>query len=141
MTARAFRNNNPGNINAGEQWQGLMPRSQMTPEQAAEDRFAVFAAPKWGFRALAIVLKNYEVKYGLDTVRKVISRWAPPSENNTDAYVQAVASALGKGPDDHIDLHDPKTLEALAKAIAIHESGGWLFADTDLVAGVAMAEL
>lgn len=140
MTIRAVRNCNPGNIDAGDHWQGLLPRAQMTPEQAAEPRFAVFAAPKWGFRALAILLLNYVRVHHLNTIRQIISRWAPNSENNTGAYVSAVVNAVGIGPDTPLDFTKADLLAAVAKAIATHECGGWMFSDADLNAGVALAE-
>lgn len=140
MTVRAVRNNNPGNLNAGAAWQGLMARADMTPEQAAEPRFAVFKSPIWGFRAMGVILLNYEKLHGLNTVRGYIGRWAPPGENNTDAYVKAVCHDCAVGADDHFDLKVQINLERLTKAIAIHEAGAWLFQDADLHAGVALAE-
>jgi hypothetical protein len=139
-SSRAQRNANPGNIDAHDAWQGLLPRAQMTPEQAAEPRFAVFAAPKWGFRAMAIILLNYVRVHHLKTVREIISRWAPSVENPTEGYVKAVSGRLGVGPDTPLDFTKPDLLAALVKAIAIHESGLWLFSDADLKAGVALAE-
>lgn len=140
MTIRAVRNNNPGNINGGDHWQGLLPRAQMTPEQAAEDRFAVFGAPRWGFRALAVIILNYMRVHHLNTVRGIITRWAPPGENDTDAYVAAVSKAVAVGPDTPLDFTKPDLLAAVCKAIATHECGGWFFAPADLAAGVHMAE-
>lgn len=137
---RAQRNSNPGNVERGDHWQGLLPRNQMTPEQAAETRFAVFAAPKWGFRALGILILNYSRVHHLNTIRQIISRWAPNSENNTDAYVAAVARDIKTDPDTSLDFTKPDLLAAVAKAIATHECGSWLFSDTDLRAGIAMAE-
>lgn len=138
-TVRAVRNSNPGNIDAGEPWQGLMPVAQMTPEQAAEKRFAVFESPKWGFRALGIILLNYVRLHGLTTVRQIIGRWAPSVENDTGSYVAAVAKGVGVGPDTPLDFSKPDLLAALAKAIAIHEAGGWFFTDADLDAGIQLA--
>lgn len=111
----------------------------MTADQAAEHRFAVFAAPKWGFRALATVLLNYEHLHGLNTIRQIIGRWAPPNENNTIAYVKAVCDGVGADPNTPLDLHDPATLQKLAKAISIHEAGSWMFKQEDLIAGVKLA--
>jgi hypothetical protein len=111
----------------------------MTPAQLSEHRFAVFVSPKWGFRALATVLLNYSHLHGLNTVRGIISRWAPSSENNTAAYVEDVARDLGVGADATLEMHNPIVLEKLAKAISTHECGGWHFAEADLEAGVALA--
>lgn len=140
MSIRALRNNNPGNLNAGEAWQGLMPREKMNADQLAETRFAVFIDAPHGFRAMGIVLLNYERIHGLHTVRQYISRWAPPVENKTDAYVAAVAHDCGTGPDDPFDLKGQANLERIAKAIATHEVGFWAFQDADLHAGISMSE-
>lgn len=138
---RALRNNNPGNIDAGDHWQGLLPRAQMSPEQSAEPRFAVFAAPKWGFRALGILILNYARVHHLTTVRQIIGRWAPNSENNTEAYVLAVAHSVNVSADTPLDFTKPDLLMAVAKAIATHECGSWLFNEGDLRAGIYMAEV
>lgn len=138
---RAQRNNNPGNIDAHDAWQGLLPRAKMTPEQAAETRFAVFAAPKWGFRALGILILNYFRVHHLCTVRQIIGRWAPSVENDTGSYISAVAASVGVGPDTPMDFTKPDLLAAIAKAIAIHECGGWMFSEVDLSAGISMAEV
>lgn len=137
---RAVRNNNPGNLDAGDHWQGLMPRSQMSAAQMLESRFAVFASPRWGFRALGIILRNYERLYADNTVREIISRWAPAKENDTAAYIRAVCDAIGREPDAIVDVHDPAMLKGLARAIACHESGGWFFQNAELDAGIDMAE-
>jgi hypothetical protein len=140
MTSRAVRNNNPGNLVSGQPWQGLLPPAQMTAEQRAETRFAVFASPKWGFRALAVTLRNYRRRYGIDTVRGIVARFAPPAENDTESYIRGVSGALGVAPDAPLDLGDAGRLAALAKAIAVHESGGWLFRNEDWHAGIRLAE-
>lgn len=140
MATRAVRNNNPGNLNAGDHWQGLLPRDQMMPEQQAETRFAVFKSPKWGFRALGVIIRNYYRLHGLDTVRTIIGRWAPPGENDTGAYVRDVCQSVGTDPDVRLDLSDRNILAKVARAIAVHESGGWFFSATDLQVGISMAE-
>jgi len=140
MTVRARRNCNPGNIVAGDHWQGLMPRDQMTPEQLAEPRFAVFAADKWGFRAMGIILLNYVRLHHLTTVNQIIGRWAPPNENDTDAYAVHVSQLVHIGINTPADFTKPDLLAALTKAISIHECGDWLFQDADLKAGIALAE-
>lgn len=137
--ARAFHNNNPGNIERGAKWQGLCPPEEMTKEQADESRFAVFQSPKWGFRAMAVTLIAYQDKYKINTIRKVISRWAPPTENDTPAYIAHVFRLTGFGIDDALDLHTYESLAPLTKAIATHESGKWVFNDRDLDAGLRMA--
>lgn len=140
MTVRALRNSNPGNLEAGPHWQGLMPLNKMSQEQRAEHRFAVFLSPVWGFRALAMLLLNYQDIYRLRTVRAWIARFAPTTENDTAAYVKDVCARMGVGPDDDIDLRATRMLPLACKAISTHECGGWLFLDSDLNNGVALAE-
>lgn len=109
---RGIRNNNPGNIRRGQDWQG---------EAAGTDpSFEVFTAPEYGIRAMARILRNY-VAGGHDTVRKIISRWAPPTENNTAAYVATVAAGLGLDPDAPVNL--ARDLPGLVAAIIRHENG------------------
>lgn len=136
---RAARNRNPGNIETGEPWRGLAGIKDMTADQRGEHRFCVFIAPEWGFRALAIIIRNYRDRYGLLSVRDIISRYAPSNENDTAAYVKHVCDAMGVEPDKALDLDDALTLEDLCRAIAVHESGGWFFKTPDLEKGVAMA--
>ena len=112
---RGLRNNNPGNLRHGSKWQGLA-REQTDPA------FCQFTEMRFGCRALIKVLQTYVIKYNLKTVRTIISRWAPPNENNTEAYIHSVASALGVN--DNEELHFESYLYIrLAKAIARHENG------------------
>jgi len=72
---------------------------------------------------MAKILVNYKKKHGVDTIREVIARWAPPSENDTESYVEHVANQVGFGPDDKIDLENPLLLNRLILAISRHENG------------------
>lgn len=139
MTLRAVRNNNPGNIRVGQNWQGEMLLAKKTPEQAAEKEFEVFATPADGFRAMAIIFHNYVKKHGITTLRGAISRWAPSSENNTGAYLNAVVNMTRFGPDAAYPFTSPAAMQELCHAVAFHESGGWFFKSADLVAGVNAA--
>lgn len=113
---RGIRNNNPGNIRkSGDAWQGL---ADVQPDSA----FFTFKDPVFGIRALAKILRNYRDLYGLTTVTGIISRWAPPNENNTQAYAQAVASAMGVAPSEPLAF-DAGQLRALVAAIIHHENG------------------
>lgn len=118
-----IRNNNPGNIEWGSPWQGLKPKT------AKSGRFAEFESPAWGIRAIAVLLITYfdkrKARDGskIDTIREVIERWAPPSENNTGSYARAVAELLGVTPESKIDMHDYATLRAIVCGIIRHENG------------------
>lgn len=134
MTSRGLRNNNPGNIDRNEtKWQG------MAADQSTDPRFVVFTAPQYGIRAMAKVLMTYQQRYGCDTIRKIINRWAPPSENNTGAYVASVAASCGVGPDDVIDVDSVAIMLPLVKAIIVHENGENPYADSLVTEGLRMA--
>jgi hypothetical protein len=140
MTVAAVRNNNPGNIRIGQGWQGLMPRAQMNADQAAETRFCVFLSPEWGFRAMAEIFHTYYRQDGVRTLEQLITRWAPPSENDTGAYIAAVSKEISLAADTPLDFTKSDLMAAICKAIAVHECGGWFFTPADLASGVQLAE-
>lgn len=104
--ANGAPSNNPGN---------LRPQGSSTGFQA-------FATPEAGLAALDNNLKAYGDK-GINTISGVVSRWAPPTENNTQAYIADVSKRLGVSPDQPIDLKNPIVRQALSTAITIHENG------------------
>lgn len=118
QTPRGIRNNNPGNIRWGDDWKGLVPKDQRTDKS-----FCQFTTPEYGIRAMIIILRNYQRKYGLNTVSGFIKRWAPPNENNTQAYINSVALATGVTPDQRIDTSDSRFMIKLLQAIIKHENG------------------
>ena len=131
---RGLRNFNPGNIDRdGTPWQG------MAEDQSSDPRFIVFKSAPFGIRALARVLITYQDKHGLSTVRKIINRWAPPVENNTEAYVQSVAAALGVAANDIINVHDFDVMKPLVKAIIKHENGVQPYPDSVINYGLSLA--
>lgn len=113
---RGIRNKNPGNIRKGAKWLGLAA-------EQPDKEFCTFTEAIYGIRALMKLLQNYSRMYHLDTVREIISRWAPPNENNTVAYIQMVAKHLKVNPDSPLDLTEKHTLVKLAQAITRHENG------------------
>lgn len=133
MTPRGIRNNNPGNIRRSpDAWLGLAA-------EQTDPKFFRFNAPLFGIRALAVILRNYQRKHGLKTIREVIGRWAPSSENDTEAYVTAVARATGLAADAALDLEDPATLAALVEAVIEHENGEQPYSDALIEQAVASA--
>ncbi len=130
---RGERWNNPGNIDKTAQiWQGQV-------QDAREPRFCVFDTPENGIRALAKVLLTYYRKHGLNTVAKIINRWAPPVENVTDAYVNHVAQMVGVGEDAVINVEDPDILEPLVRGIILHENGRCVYDDVVIVKAIESA--
>lgn len=112
------RNQNPGNIeySPSVKWQGLA-------DPPSDGRFCRFVSPVYGIRAIARVLITYQDKHGINTVREAINRWAPPTENNTRAYVEHVADLCGVKPGETVDLHSYAILRPMVEAIIHHENG------------------
>lgn len=134
---RGVRNNNPGNIDRTKAvWQG---EDRSAEALRREPRFCVFETPQAGFRALAKTLLTYQNKHGLRTVREIINRWAPPVENNTEAYITQVAREVGVGSREIVSLSKQVPLQRLVTAIARHENGGLFWDEAVIEAGVRQA--
>lgn len=122
---RGLRNFNPGNIRRSRTlWQG-------EAAEQTDSAFVTFQAPEWGLRAIAKILLTYQ-RNGLDTVAKMIGRWAPANENDTGAYVASVAQFVGVDPDAPIDLTNPGLMASMIKAIVRHENGQQPFTDAQV---------
>lgn len=129
---RGVRNNNPGNImKGGDNWQGEV--------QGNDPRYATFETPEAGIRAMGKTLLTYQDKHGLNTVEGIIARWAPATENNTDAYVATVAKAMGVKPNEALNLRDADTLNNLTRAIIRVENGEQPYSDEQITRGLAAA--
>lgn len=112
---RGLRNNNPGNIRKSHnRWKGKIDGS--------DPAFETFVDMAHGYRALMVNLRTYMQRDGLNTIEKIISKWAPPCENNTRGYIARVSKATGIPADKEL----PPTrniLTALAAAISEVENG------------------
>lgn len=126
---RGLRNNNPGNIRLGEHWQG------MTPTQT-DSAFVQFESPEYGVRAMARILYSYQ-RRGLLSVRDIISTWAPPNENNTDAYIADVAHSMNVAADQELNFNTQ--LPTLIAAIIKHENGIQPYSMATIEQGIALA--
>ncbi|MFV0627299.1 MAG: structural protein [Alphaproteobacteria bacterium] len=127
---RGIRNNNPGNIRYnGIAWKGL----ETPPTDGA---FCIFTHPEFGLRALAKLLRNYNRYYGIRTIKSIINRFAPDTENNTTAYIQSVCKATGFTDCQQLDLESEKVLLPLIKAIIKHENGQQPYSDQQILEGI-----
>lgn len=112
---RGLRNNNPGNMRP------------VSKAQANDGAFTIFPNREAGWGALGKQLKGY-ANAGLENVASIISKFAPASENNTQAYINAVVSSMSKrlGADvsshSRLDLSDARVLKALMQSITEHEN-------------------
>lgn len=113
---RGLRNNNPGNIRRNSDvFQG---------EKTSSDReFKQFKSMAYGYRAIFKILSNYYRNYKLDTIRKMIGRWAPENENNTEAYVKAVSDYAGISADDPIYVNDREQMIRIVAGMSKVENG------------------
>lgn len=125
---RGIRNNNPGNIRHGDNWQGMADIQR-------DKSFVTFIQPEYGIRAMTKILHSYK-RRGVDTVAEIITTWAPPVENDTISYINHVAHKLGVNPDKPIEQSDYPELIA---AIIHHENGVQPYSHSVISAGVAMA--
>lgn len=114
MATRGVRNSNPGNLRKSkDQWEGAI---------GDDGEFVIFDSPESGVRALGKNLLSYG-RQGYDSIEKIINRWAPPNENDTQSYINSVVAATGIPATQSLDLSDPDTLSSLAQAIGFHETG------------------
>ncbi|MCC7224965.1 MAG: hypothetical protein IT273_14655 [Chitinophagales bacterium] len=123
---RGMRNNNPGNIRIGtSDWIGKIPIVQNT-----DGEFEQFEYYKYGVRALMVLLRTY-INQGHDTIHKIISKYAPSSENNTNAYINSVVYSTGFSA--HLKIKFMSShIFPIVKAIGKHENGQDAITDEDL---------
>lgn len=112
---RGIRNNNPGNLNYAGQ-------AGATKEGGPGGRFAVFGSAQAGLNALANQLDLYRQR-GINSVSSIIGKYAPASENNTQAYIASLSKSLGVGAGDKLDLTNPAVMAKMMDAIIRVENG------------------
>lgn len=133
MSIRGLRNNNPMNIREGNDWMGERAQDN-------DPEFEEFESPEWGIRAGAKLILNYREFYGASSVMEIITRFAPPNENNTTSYISAVSKDLNIAPDWKIDVFDYDVLLPLVKAIIKHENGFIPYSDDLIGRGIALID-
>ena len=133
---RGIRNNNPLNIrHSADRWQGARIM-QTDPD------YVQYKDIKWGFRAAWKILDTYCLTFKKEgkayNVKNIIGRWAPPTENDTDAYVRAVVKLSGLGgnenmprPKHYWNFEEVDKLVRLIRAMVCVENGiKWEKVDT-----------
>lgn len=87
--------------------------------------FQKFATPEAGIAANAANLRAYQKAGWGNTLRDIISHWAPPGDHNDTARLVREASERTKyGPDQNINLGDTDTLVKVLRAIVQQEGYG-----------------
>lgn len=113
---RGIRNNNPLNIRIGNTWLGEVPNP-------TDSDFEQFVHVKYGLRAGFCILRRYIRRYKRNTVRKIVTAWAPSSENNTERYIELVCKFGCIDADEEIHYEDSLTMCSLVQAMARVEVG------------------
>ena len=115
--SRGLRNNNPGNIRIGSfKYKGEKAKS-------SDSAFRQFESVEWGYRAMFVLLHTYATKHNCRTLREMINRYAPPTENFTDGYIRCVTNATHLSADEPISTTDGATMTAIVAAMSAVENG------------------
>lgn len=115
--ARGLRNNNPLNIRINDD----LFRGEIRPSR--DKSFKQFETVTYGYRAGFKILRNYHTKYALNTIRKMISRWAPTNENHTENYIRVVAEKSGIPADEPIYPENREIMIRIVAAMSYVENG------------------
>ena len=115
--SRGLRNCNPGNIRQS--------RSNFKGEvrPSRDSAFKQFESMAYGYRAMFVLLNSYHKRYGLTTIREMISRWAPPTENFTEGYIRFVAERSGIAADVEVDSRSERDMVPIVAAMSEIENG------------------
>lgn len=121
MEPRGIRNNNPLNIRKGNKWKGERP-------EQTDKAFEEFISMEYGIRAGFIILRKYITGYNglsqkFNTIEKIVRRWAPPTENATQKYIDFVAKDMGISPRLTISFRNRAQMIALVDAMIFVECG------------------
>ena len=82
---------------------------------------------EYGIRAAFCILRTYRTKYQTVCIEDIITRWAPPTENDTRKYISDLCRLTGFGGKERLTEKDwPK----LVKQMALLESGMKLSEET-----------
>ena len=115
MKTLGERNNNPLNIRKvpGTHWKGELPSIQGGDGGGS---FVRFETIEFGLRAAFVLLRTYSTKYHANCIRDIISRWAPPSENDTEQYIKNVCNWTGFGGLQKLTESDwPSLVQAMGR--------------------------
>lgn len=115
--SRGLRNCNPGNIRQSRS------RFQGEVRPSRDSAFKQFESMAYGYRAMFVLLDTYRTRYGLSTIREMISRWAPPTENFTEGYIRFVAERTGISADAQVDSRSERDMVPIVAAMSEIENG------------------
>ena len=115
MTPRGLRNNNPLNIrHNADVFQGEI--------KGNDKSFKTFSTMPYGYRAAFVTLATY-LSRGYNTIEKIILRWAPPNENDTQAYIRTVVKYSGVAADEVLTAASGDKYILIVSAMSFVENG------------------
>ena len=85
--------NNIFNIRQGAKWQGMT---------GTKKGFVEYKNQEYAIRAWLILMRTYRRRYGCKTIRQIVTRFAPPNENNTEQYIVFCCRQVGMSADDEL---------------------------------------
>ena len=128
-----LRNNNPTNIvPVAGGWQGQV---------GTDGGFATFQDVSWGIRAYVKNLNSSINNHGTATLSEYITRFAPPSENDTASYIASVAKDTGLSADSTLQT-DPDSIKKLLRAqmnVELGKKYADMVSDADISEGISLA--
>jgi hypothetical protein len=115
MTPRGHRNNNPLNIrHSSDTFQGETPRTDKS--------FKTFSSMPYGYRAGFVILNTYLLQ-GKNTIEKIIARFAPPTEIDTQKYIAGVEHWSGVPRNKVLTTADGADYILIVTAMSFIENG------------------
>ena len=115
--SRGIRNCNPGNIRRSK----THYKGERHPSRDRE--FKEFESVAYGYRAMFVLLDTYSRRYGLCTIRQMLNRYAPPSENFTEGYIRYVSQTTGIAPDEMLNTRNERDMVPVVAAMSRVENG------------------
>lgn len=121
IVPRGIRNNNPLNIRKGNNWLG---ERHPQPDKAFEE----FESMQYGIRAGFKLIKKYMSGYNgltkkFNTIELIIKRWAPPTENATQRYIDFVSKTTGIPSRQKLSFDNKKVMCDIVSAMIQVECG------------------
>lgn len=115
--SRGLTNCNPGNIRRSK------TRYKGERQPSRDSEFKEFESMAYGYRAMFVLLDSYSRRYGLCTIRQMLNRYAPPSENFTEGYIRFVSETTGIAPDEMLNTRAARDMVPVVVAMSQIENG------------------
>ncbi|MFA5659266.1 MAG: hypothetical protein WC900_08275 [Oscillospiraceae bacterium] len=114
---RGLKNNNPLNIRkSNDTFIGELPVS-------TDKAFKQFKSIDYGYRAAFVTLATYNIR-GANTIEKIVSKWAPPSDgNHTENYIKNVSARSGIDRNKILSMNDGAAYIKIVAAMSFSENG------------------